>query len=1077
MGFEEPERSGVRDTAVPGAAMVKLGRPRAGGAVPRERLFTLLDRARERPIVWLSGPAGAGKTTLATTWIEARRLACLWYHVGEEDGDVASFFYHLGLAARPLCGAGAPLPLLTVESRAGLSGFSRRFFQELFTRLPPGAVLVFDNVEQAPPESGAWHAALADGLELIPPGTNVLFLSRGAPLPALSRHRARREVELVGFEELRLTAPESEEVARAILGREALGDEAARRVFHMADGWAAGLVLLLEWMRHEGDVFAEIRPSDAPALFDYFATEVLARVDPQTQRFLLETAVLPSATPEMAARLTGLSGTERLLSVLHQQNFFTERHPGREPSYRYHPAFRRFLLERLAATWPADRVADLEDRAAAVLADAGRPEEALALLCRAGRLASAAPLLRSVAPALVAQGRTETLLGWLGHLPPAALDDEPWLRHWRGVCRLVARHAGATEDLERALDGFVARGDADGAYTSWAELVEAISMLFVDLGALDDLLARHDGLRATFPAIPGPALESRVATSRYMAMAARRPSDPSLPGLRDHALELARRHAGTTALLRVGAFALIQDATRGDENHGQALARALEALDLSAVPALVRLSWCFARATLAVMSGAVTEAMDHVTEGLERASASGLTLLTAELAAVGVLAAALREDAATGRRLLGDMDAWTSSGDLPPYRGRDFLVTYLLLTEGDLDGALAQARRSENELDRLGYGPGPAYAATLDALVLALRDCGEETAAAIQRALERGRAIGMPRFEYALLVLEADRRARAGAPDAAAVLAQAFAIGARHGFARSRLFLPRVVLTRIHALARATGVDPIYTERIARAHGLEEPPAAAATPRIEVRTLGRFAVLRDGAPLPASRKLPRRPLALLKALIAFGEREVPEAVLGTALWPDADGDAAHEALAINLRRLRQLLGDKDAVLRAGNQLSLDPDRVWTDARALRELFQRIDELLAVPSQAGDQALEELTRRLLALYGGDFLPDEDVAWVIAPRERQHAQLVRRAAALASHWEARGAWERAVACYEAALEVAELSEPLYLGLVRCYRALDRSADAFATVERCRRTLAAAGLRLPSELAAAARATSAK
>src|SRR4030095_7737541 len=78
----------------------KISRPRPQRVLARPRLFRALDHARRRPVVWVTAPPGAGKTTLVSHYLESRRLCNLWYHVDEGDNDVATFFHYLALAAR-----------------------------------------------------------------------------------------------------------------------------------------------------------------------------------------------------------------------------------------------------------------------------------------------------------------------------------------------------------------------------------------------------------------------------------------------------------------------------------------------------------------------------------------------------------------------------------------------------------------------------------------------------------------------------------------------------------------------------------------------------------------------------------------------------------------------------------------------------------------------------------------------------------------------------------------------------------------------------------------------------------------
>lgn len=69
-------------------SLAKITKPTIRGVVRRPRLFKLLDRGRRVPAIWVSGPAGSGKTTLDASYLEARKLPCLWYPADEGDADI-----------------------------------------------------------------------------------------------------------------------------------------------------------------------------------------------------------------------------------------------------------------------------------------------------------------------------------------------------------------------------------------------------------------------------------------------------------------------------------------------------------------------------------------------------------------------------------------------------------------------------------------------------------------------------------------------------------------------------------------------------------------------------------------------------------------------------------------------------------------------------------------------------------------------------------------------------------------------------------------------------------------------------
>ena len=73
-----------------------------------------------------------------------------------------------------------------------------------------------------------------------------------------------------------------------------------------------------------------------------------------------------------------------------------------------------------------------------------------------------------------------------------------------------------------------------------------------------------------------------------------------------------------------------------------------------------------------------------------------------------------------------------------------------------------------------------------------------------------------------------------------------------------------------------------------------------------------------------------------------------------------------------------------------------------------------------------------------------------------RERLRAKFVRLVETIAQADEAAGHWEKAIPHYLKGLEADDLVEAFHLGLMRCYRALGRPAEAIAAFRRLRQTL---------------------
>jgi DNA-binding SARP family transcriptional activator len=249
----------------------------------------------------------------------------------------------------------------------------------------------------------------------------------------------------------------------------------------------------------------------------------------------------------------------------------------------------------------------------------------------------------------------------------------------------------------------------------------------------------------------------------------------------------------------------------------------------------------------------------------------------------------------------------------------------------------------------------------------------------------------------------------------------------------------------LFAEALAAGIDTDYVLRLIRDLGVQAPsPAAPGWPwPLRIATLGRFEILRDDKPLEFSRKAPKKTLALLKAIIALGGKNVREQTLLDTFWSDEEGDVAARSLTATVHRLRTLIGDNEAIIQQGGALSLDPSRVWVDIWAL-------DELMSQPDAASGE-------RLLTLYRGGFLQeDEGEPWSVTMRERLRGRFIHALASYGRQLETAGQHEAAVEAYLRGLEADPVIELFYQGLMRCYAHLDRRSEAIAAYRRLKQML---------------------
>ena len=264
-----------------------------------------------------------------------------------------------------------------------------------------------------------------------------------------------------------------------------------------------------------------------------------------------------------------------------------------------------------------------------------------------------------------------------------------------------------------------------------------------------------------------------------------------------------------------------------------------------------------------------------------------------------------------------------------------------------------------------------------------------------------------------------------------------------------------------------TGVNSsiLYRRRSDRLHGVRDPldmPVPGgystqnhhATPLVSVFTLGRFSLLLNGKPAEFGRKVPRRPLELLKTIIALGGREISTASLVSALWPDVDGDTAQRSFDTTLHRLRKMMGDDRVLTLKEGKVSLDGRYCWVDVWAFERLLGQSQRLL-MSDVTGKQvfSVKGLTDNLTGLYQDHFLAKEDLTpWSVSMHERLRSKFIHHLLEVGRYLEKHGYWEQALHCYRKGIDVDDLVEVFYQRQMVCCLATRRLSEGLSVYRRC-------------------------
>lgn len=906
----------------------------------RPRLLEALEATSR--LLFVTGPAGSGKTSLVINYVQTLDRPVAWYSMDANDADPTVFLRYL-IASLATINPEIESPLRRLLDEFTDKGQIAAGFAQTVNELLPPATLVLDDlhsVEQhgrLDPLIGAVLNALlryCARLQFVIASRQMLNLDSFITL------LARGEARGLSGQMLAFTPEEIDEIFQQTLG--APDPIECRRLSESCAGWATAVALTLT-TRSTGAL-----PSgdDHSMLYAYLANQVLEQLSPELCEFALDTAVLDYMDSQRCDLLRKRSDSADFLNELIRRNVFVA--PAGTNAYRYHPLFREFLLDQLRRQKP--RYHALVATAAEIAKQERRWEWAFDLATQAGQWKIAADLITKSGPQLRIEGRHTTLLNWLDALPPQYIQPE----HYYLKARLLA-DKGQMSDALIALD-FAARGNEHERML--AQLLRA---------RIEQTLGHFD--------IAAEIIESYVDNANV-------PSEWQPQVLRLDGVRLARQGNYEQAQVRLlKALDMIRE-------DGELVDVAIINQDLGAVEmglgAVDRAEQYFRTADAC---------WQQIGEVIHRSTI--LNNLGVILMKRGLLAEAEQQlntaldvaqqfgrprDEAIIRATLGDLAVAAGSPvqasahyelgyAIATHNGFGWLTNYMLAARthsARLSGDYAAIHTALEQLQN-AKAKTPAECAWLKAALAAARWTLELPGAAesVEEALELLRNTET----------DGDERTFYGLLYAQILFSQGYLRDAQRFF--DQMAEQATHLLSLNALACWAAATPDLLQvmadqgRVLAVRLQQQLPtgivARTTTPELTIRTLGSESIIRAGEPISGGGPLTRE---VFFCLLAAGKRGLSSDTLREYIWGEM-GDPTGQALKTAIKRVRRDICDVE--LNGGNYIVRLPSHTEYDVERFLELVQR----------------PTTTERLLTainLYKGPYLLRIEQPWVTDLRDR-------------------------------------------------------------------------------------------
>ena len=401
----------------------KLFIPQPGpDQINRPRLLEELDQGLDttKRLILVSAPAGYGKTTLVSSWLQSAGIKAAWISLDSEDNDFSVFITYLletlgGQVKKnilPLLGGlQSPAPeRIAVELINIITAEQKKYF------------LVLDDYHRI--SSPSVQGFIWTLLENTPPDLLLILITREDPPFNLAKLRARRQMVEIRQQDLRFNQEETNSFLARLLNKE-LAEDQLKILQERTEGWAVGLQLAGLSLQDCQDPYTFLQDFHGSHFYiiDYLLEEVLNKLEPSLSDFLCKISLLKSFTAGLCDAALERNDSKNLLRKAETANLFLIPLDQERKWYRFH----HLMADILPAEISADERKMILKRAAHWMKDQHKETDAIYYALLAEDMDLAVELIKKEVLITMQSGKLSRALEWLKALPEKIMLENPEL--------------------------------------------------------------------------------------------------------------------------------------------------------------------------------------------------------------------------------------------------------------------------------------------------------------------------------------------------------------------------------------------------------------------------------------------------------------------------------------------------------------------------------------------------------------------------------------------------------------------------------------------------------------------------